>query len=148
MTSKKVETKPKVQSKLSFYDRLFVKSVPKVTETPKENTKDKNTEKNDVVDDKNSNLVEKTETSTMEVDTTTDINNATEVVASGSGSTTNNIDKDLIELPLNNTSWGDTPMEDILLKNSGNLDEEALSPEFVKDAQRELNKNQSDPTGS
>ena len=35
-----------------------------------------------------------------------------------------------------------------ILKNSGNLDEEALSPEFVKDAQQQQQNNQSDPTGS
>src|SRR5688572_28678605 len=148
MTSKKTETKQKVQSKLSFYDMLWTKPVPKVTETSKETTKEPNTEKPNNIDDKLSNLFDKTETSTMEVDTTTVKNTVIETVASGSGATNDDSEKDLIDLPLTNTSWGDTPMEGILAKNSGNLDEEALSPEFVKDAQQELQKNQSDPTGS
>ena len=148
MTSKKTEIKQKVQSKLSFYDMLWTKPVPKVPETPEKTTKDKNTEKQDIIDNKLQNLFDKTETSTMEVDLTTVQNTTTETIASGSGTTNDDNDKDLIELPLNNTSWGDTPMEDILLKNSGNLDEEAISPEFVKDAQQELNKNQSNPTDS
>src|SRR3989337_1335653 len=148
MTSKKTETKQKVQSKLSFYDMLWTKPVPKVTETPKETTKETNTEKHDNINDKLPNLFDKTETSTMEVDTTTVKNTTTETIASGSGTTGDDNDKDLIELPLTNTSWGDTPMEGILAKNSGNLDEEALSPQFVKDRQQELNKNQSDPTSS
>src|SRR3989337_455272 len=130
MTSKKTEIKQKVQSKLSFYDMLWTKPVPKVTETPEKTTEDKNTEKQNIVDNKLQNLFDKTETSTMEVDKTTTHNITTETITSGSGTTNNNNDIDLIELPLNNTSWGDIPMEDILSKNSGNLDEEALSLEF------------------
>ena len=69
MTSKKTETKPKVQSKLSFYDRLFTKPAPKVADKPKEtNDTNKNTSQNDV---NNKNLIIFPEvTSDMEVDTT------------------------------------------------------------------------------
>ena len=143
MTSKNIENKKKVQSKLSFLDKFRYKTPTKDTEKPKDNIETKDTESQKVTDDKISTLFDKTDTSTMEVDTTNI--NTTEAVASGSGTTANEnkTDTDLIELPLSNTSWGDTPMEDILQKTSGNLDDEAISPEFLKDAQQELQKNQS-----
>src|SRR5215208_6905371 len=142
MTSKKPDTK-KVQSKLFFLDKFYYKTATKDTDNAKDTTEIKDTESQKVKDDKLSNLFDNTDTSTMEVDTTN--TKITEAVASGSGTTANEdkTDTDLIELPLSNTSWGDTPMEDILQKNAGNLDDEAISPEFLKDAQQELLKNQS-----
>ena len=78
-------------------------------------------------------------TSDMEVDTT--LKNTTEAVASGSGSsaTDNNIES--IELPPLTTSWADTPIDTVKKSLEEKLDDEALSPEFLKDAQQEALKN-------
>src|SRR3989337_2221148 len=147
MTSKNSE-KPtkKVQSKLSFLDMFRTQNVPKVTEQTKSTTTEpKNSTSHSDVNNKDLLLFPDT-TSDMEVDTTLKIN--TEAVASGSGTSANNTNIESIELPPLTTSWADTPIDTVKKSLEGKLDDEALFPEFLKDAQQEVLKNQSKPASS
>src|SRR5687767_6637931 len=133
MTSNKNEKTKKVQSKLSFMDRFFTQSTPKVTEQTKENnTATNNSTSHSDINNKDLVLFPDA-TSDMEVDTT--LKNTTEAVASGSGSSANNTVDNNIELEPLTTSWADTPIDTIKNSLDGKLDDEALSPEFLKDAQ-------------
>src|SRR3990170_1216971 len=147
MTSKNSEkTTKKVQSKLSFLDMFRTPSVPKVTEQTKETTTEpKNSTSHSDVNNKDLLLFPDT-TSDMEVDTT--LKNTTEAVASGSGTSATNTTDNNIELEPLTTSWADTPIDNVQKSFEGKLDEEALSPEFLKDAQQEALKNQSNTASS
>src|SRR3989337_2344007 len=147
MTSKNSEkTTKKVQSKLSFLDMFRTQNVPKVTEQTKTTTTEpKNPTSHSDVNNKDLLLFPDT-TSDMEVDTTS--KNNTETIASDSGtSATNTIDNNIKLEPLT-TSWADTPIDTVKKSLEGKLDDEALSPEFLKDAQQEALKNQSKPASS
>src|SRR3989337_3386603 len=147
MTSKNSEkTTKNVQSKLSFLDMFRTPSVPKVTEQTKGTTTEtKNSTSHSDVNNKDLLLFPDT-TSDMEVDTTS--KNTTEAVASGSGTSVNDTNIESIELPPLTTSWADTPIDTVKKSLEGKLDDEALSPEFLKDAQQEALKNQSKPASS
>src|SRR3989337_1096592 len=146
MTSKNSEkTTKKVQSKLSFMDRFFTQNTPKVTEPTKETTQTKETTSHNDVNNKDL-ILFPNNTSDMEVDTT--LNNTTKAVASGSGTSATNTNDNNIELEPLTTSWADTPIDTIKTSLEGKLDDEALSPEFLKDAQQEALKNQSKPAST
>src|SRR3990170_2119269 len=146
MTSKNSEkTTKKVQSKLSFMDRFFTQNTPKVTEPTKETTQTKETTSHNDVNNKDL-ILFPNNTSDMEVDTT--LNNTTKAVASGSGTSATNDNDNNIELEPLTTSWADTPIDTIKTSLEGKLDDEALSPEFLKDSQQEALKNQLKPASS
>src|SRR6266511_3950281 len=148
MTSKNTENKKKTQSKLSFYEKLFNRPTPVVTENTKETTDTKNSTSHSDVNNKDLILFkDTTTTSDMEVDTT---NNKQQPKSEAESSTTKpinvNVNEDPELLPTLKQNWADTPMEEIT--KTGNIDEEALSPEFLKDAQQEALKHQSDTTST
>src|SRR5215208_1169676 len=99
MMSKQTEKKKTTQSKLSFYDILFTKPAPKVTEKTKDTTiKDKDTSQNDV---NNKNLIlfpENNTASDMEVDTNVTKQPESEAESSTANTatviTTTNVDED------------------------------------------------------
>src|SRR5688572_27887283 len=143
MTSKNSEkSTKKVQSKLSFLDMFRTPSAPKQTEQIKETTQTKETTSHSDVNNKDL-ILFPNNTSDMEVDTI--LNNTTEAVASGSGTYATNNNDNNIELEPLTTSWADTPIDTIKTSLEGKLDDEALSPEFLKDAQQDAFKNQSKP---
>src|SRR6266511_1999158 len=148
MTSKNTENKKKTQSKLSFYEKFFTKPTPVVTEKTEENTATKNLTSQSDVNNKDLILFKDTiTTSDMEVDTTTNKQQPeSEAESSTAKPITVNVNEDPELLPTLKENWADTPMEEIT--KTGNIDEEALSPEFLKDAQQEALKHQSDTTST
>ena len=142
MSSKKSDIKPKVQSKLSFYDRLFTKPAPKVAANTKNNNNNEKTTSHKDVNDTNLILFPRNElTSDMEVDTTVSQQPESEAESSTKNTTVTKtttipVDEDPeLTLPPINKDWSDSSIEN--LTKTGNLDEEALSPEFLKDAQQD-----------
>jgi hypothetical protein len=143
MTSNKNEKTKKVQSKLSFYDMLFTKTAPKVTTSSKETTDtNKNTSQNEVNNKSSSLFKDTTTTSDMEVDTTaTKQQPETEAESSNTNNILINVNDDPELLPSLKQNWADTTTE--TFTKTGNLDEEAISPEFLKDAQQDALQHQS-----
>src|SRR3989337_913964 len=146
MTSNKNEKTKKVQSKLSFYDMLFTKTTPKVTTNTQETTNTKNNTSQNEVNNKNATLFkDNTTTSDMEVDTTvTKQQPETEAESSNTNNILIDVNNDPELLPSLKQNWADTTTD--TFTKTGNFDEEAISPEFLKDAQQDASKDQSNTT--
>ena len=148
MTSNKNEKTKQVQSKLSFYDMLFTKTTPKVTTNTQETSNTKNNTSQNEVINKNATLFkDNTTTSDMEVDTTvTKQQPETEAESSNTNNILIDVNDDPELLPSLNQNWADTTTD--TFTKTGNLNDEAISSEFLKDAQQDALQHQSDTTSS